>query len=74
MTEKYCYFGSMGPVVYDDGDTYDDGEYHVSFRGSTVYFEEIQLNMAVLPNVDPAIFGRVWRDGYFLKVSSGAPA
>ena len=33
MAEKEVYFGSLGPYLYDDADTYEDGE---NFRGVRV--------------------------------------
>lgn len=40
MSEQESWVGSTGPYLSDDTDTYPDGEYLRSFRGSQIWLDD----------------------------------
>ena len=49
MADKYYYNGSVGPLIYDDAATYDDGDSHVALK------TEGQLLVGTAPSLNEEV-------------------
>lgn len=66
MAIKEFWVGSVGPFLYDDGETYPDSMDRVAFRGAQVYLDEAPIeDMHVMRKEDTEAYVVAYVTTYF---------